>query len=415
MPKQIKSIHTFALTALLMVLFPMQVFAANNEITIDKALEQFYSRNYDILINRYEIDKSQADIVGAKLFPNPSFTFNQTGIKTSNFPGAGDNTQMQMRLDQLVELGGKRGLRTKVAQETMEAVQLSHKDNIRLLLRGFFTLFYNFKLDMLNFEQANEELKRFDRILDIAEKRFSAGQLSLVDYTKIRYTRVDLENNLTTLENQIKNDGELLSLLVGSETPLKPSIQARDSFAEYNVDDLISTASENRYDLLALKKLLKSAEYNTALTKAGRIPDVTFGAEYDTYTRQNTPGLGLGFNLNIPIFNRKQGELARRSAEYRQLEVQIDKQKRQIMADVRQAFNNFTASLTVLGTYKSRKNDIVLLLDRSEKAFSLGGVTTLDLLDTQKIYREFMTKFNQSLIQSNLNAELLKVVTGEIK
>lgn len=388
---------------------------ASEEIPLDKALERFYTHNYDVLINRYEIDKGQADIITARLLPNPTFTFNHEGLRTKDFPTAGENSKMQMRLDQLIELGGKRGLRTDIARETLEAVKLSHKDNIRLLLNGFYTMFYNFKLDLLNLEQSRAELRRFDRILDIAEKRFNAGHLSLVDYTKIKYSRVDLENSLTILSNQARNDSEMLGFIIGSEKPLRPLITTRDTFEDYKIDELVNTASENRYDILALHRLLKSAEYNTALTRAGRIPDVTLGAEYDTYTRQNTPGIGFGFNLNIPVFNRKQGELSRRNAEYRQLEVQINKQKRQIGVEVRQALNNFDASKQVFETYKNRKSDIELLLERSEKAFSLGGISTLDLLDTQKIYREFITKYNSALIQSNLNSELIKIVTGELK
>ena len=55
------------------------------------------------------------------------------------------------------------------------------------------------------------------------------------------------------------------------------------------------------------------------------------------------------------------------------------------------------------------------LLGKSETAFSLGGITVLDLLDTRKTYRDFITKYNQTLTQALLNQELIKVYTGEVK
>ena len=55
------------------------------------------------------------------------------------------------------------------------------------------------------------------------------------------------------------------------------------------------------------------------------------------------------------------------------------------------------------------------LLKKSEEAFSLGGVTVLDLLDTRKTYRDFITKYNQALTQVVLNQELLKLYTGEVQ
>ena len=89
--------------------------------------------------------------------------------------------------------------------------------------------------------------------------------------------------------------------------------------------------------------------------------------------------------------------------------------KRQILSDVRQSVNNFEASKKVFVAYGSRKKDMEELKEKSEKAFSLGGLTVLDLLDTEKTYRNFMSKYNQSLVQANLNGNLLKVYTGELR
>ena len=93
----------------------------------------------------------------------------------------------------------------------------------------------------------------------------------------------------------------------------------------------------------------------------------------------------------------------------------MEKLKKQIVVDIRQALNNFQASQKVLEAYKGRKTDMEELLNRSEKAFSLGGITVLDLLDTQKAHRDFMTKYNQALVQTNLNEKLIKLYSGEIK
>jgi len=82
---------------------------------------------------------------------------------------------------------------------------------------------------------------------------------------------------------------------------------------------------------------------------------------------------------------------------------------------VRQGLISYRASLAILGSYKERKASMEDLLNKSEAAFSLGGITVLDLLDTRKTYRDFVTKYNQNLIQTLLNQELLKVFTGEVK
>lgn len=397
------------------VLLGAGVLSAGDEITLEQALSDFYQSNYDVLISRYEIDKAQADYIAARLLPNPNVSFNYTFIGLQGFPKATDNTQTVTRVDQLIEFGGKRGLRTNAASENVEASKFSQKDTVRTLLIGFYTLFFNINADILNTDFARDELKRFDRTLEIAEKRFQAGFLSLVDYTKLKLVRIDLENNLTNLEAQMRNDVEQFSLLLGSVTPLRPARHVSEDFTGFTEEDLLKSAYQYRFDLLSIEKQLNASEFNRKLAKAQKIPDITMGAEFETIGTRNNPGVGFGFSIPLPLFNRNQGEIAKRQAEYNQLEVQREKVKRQIVSDIRQALNNYSTATKVFDTYKSRKKDMEELMSRSEKAFSLGGITILDLLDTEKTYRDFMTKYNQALVQGNLNRELLKVYTGEIK
>ncbi len=386
------------------------------EITLDQAMELFYQNNFDILINRYEIDKSYADYVGAKLLPNPRLFLDRTGMDLSNRLANGDNTQDTIRIEQLIETGGKRGLRMGAASETLEAAKLTHRDTIRTLLIGFYTVFYTLYQDMLNYDLARGEVDRFARILDIAEKRHQAGFLSLIDYTKLKLSAIELENNLANIENQLRNNSESFGYLVGGNKPLRPpKAMGQTDFKVLAEEDLVNTAYQNRYDLLSLEKQIKAAGHGTALAKAMRIPDVTFGAEWEKFSPSYNTGVGLGLSFDLPVFNRRQGEILRRGVEQKQLESQLLKVKKQIVMEVRQAMNNYATSYKIFDAYRGKKAEMDDLLQRTDKSFSLGGITVLDLLDTQKAYRDFQGKYHQTLSQSNLNRELIKVYTGTIK
>jgi len=408
----------FLVTLLMFTTHEAQAAAmeTEQELTLEQALDSFFKHNYDILVNKYEIDKAAADLMGAKLLPNPSLSMDYTGVETNRSLSAGANGQQTFRIDQLIELAGKRTLRTSAAQETLAAVQFSHQDLIRNILAGFYSLYFGLNLDILNLSLNQYTLQQFDKSLNIAEKRFTAGFLSLVDYSKLKLARIDLENNIVNAERQLKIDSEQLRLLIGIDSSVRPaSGQLQGSLPVYQEADLLTKAYQNRKDLLALQRQLKSAEYNTSLAKAYRIPDVTVGAEYERFGPDREPGFGLGVSLPIPIFNRNQAEIARRSVEYKQLELLITKAKRQIEGDIRQALQNYLTARKVYDTYTNTKQDLEDLRERSEKSFSLGGITVLDFLDTQKTYREFMNKYNQAAAQSNLNHELLKTYTGELK
>ncbi len=415
--RPVRKVTLILIFSLGILFFSLPTVGRGEEVSLDQALALFYKNNYDLLISRYEMDKAYADYVGAKLRPNPILSFNAIGLDYySGYPKRDDTTQMTVRIDQLIELGGKRELRTSVALAAQQAATFSYKDFIRNLLIGFYTVYYNLELDRLNIGFSRDELTRFDRILEIAERRFNAGFLSQLDYAKIKLAKIDLENNLTNFEAQFRKDLENFSFLVGVITPLEPSrLVIREEFPAYLEDSLIEAAYQNRYDLLAAQKQTEAARHNMALARALRIPDLTVGAEHDSFGADSASRIGAGVSIGIPVFNRAQGLILRSNAEYKQIEEQVKKIKRVIVSDVRQGLISYRASLTVFGAYRDRKTSMEDLLNKSEAAFSLGGITVLDLLDTRRTYRDFVSKYNQTLIQALLNQELLKVYTGEIR
>jgi len=51
------------------------------EVTLEQALDLFYKNNYDILINRYEIDKAYGDLCGSEDHPNPNVSVTIPGTR----------------------------------------------------------------------------------------------------------------------------------------------------------------------------------------------------------------------------------------------------------------------------------------------------------------------------------------------
>ncbi|MBA4418351.1 MAG: hypothetical protein C0392_10650 [Syntrophus sp. (in: bacteria)] len=389
-------------------------YAQAGEIPLHEAVELFYKNNYDIIINRYEIDKAHGDYIAARIIPNPNLSTEYTGLRPGLYRG--EYTQLKIRLEQLIELGGKRGLRIKTANEMLEAKRLAHKDAIRSLLIGFYTNYYDLLRYELSYDLAKEELNRFDRILLVGEKRHSAGFLTFIDYTKLRIARIDMENSLTTIDTQYRNDLVTFNLLLGGEGSYKPSKgQMGEGFPAYQETELIDIAYNHRFDLLSLQKQLASAEYAEKLAKSQRIPDITVGGEYGGFGPQLSTGYGAAVGISIPLFYRNEGEILKRKAEYSQIREQIKRVKKQIEVDIKQALNNYSSGIKIYDSYKTRKAEMVTLLNSSEKAFSLGGITVIELLDTHKTYRDFITKYHQALIQVTLNKDLIKVYTGELK
>ena len=361
---------------LLLITVAVSSLAYGAEITLEDALSLFYQNNYDIIVSKYEVDRAYADYVTAKLRPNPNLTVGYTNLAMSQWKtNRWDNTQLTVRIDQLIETAGKRTLRTGSAGEALEASKLIHRDVIRNLLIGFYTLYYNLALDVLNLNFARGEMTRFDKVLAVAERRYNAGFISLIDYTKLRMARIDLENNVTSLTTQLDNDVESFNFLLGGTKGQSPGArEVKEDFGQYRADDLIERAYASRFDYQAAQKQLKAAEYSLSLAKAYRIPDVSVGGEWDSTGNPATNGIGLGFSVPLPVFNRYQGEILKRTAELKQTEVQITRVKARIVTEINQALNTYNSGVTIFSSYRTRRAEMDRLLLNTEKAFSLGGI-----------------------------------------
>ena len=394
---------------------PLPAAPPPEEITLERALDLFLTRNADILASRYDVDKAAADLVGAKLRPNPGLSFNYNAIEFGNGRGVrlGDNTLLALRLDQLLELGGKRGLRADVAGSSLEAAKLAHQDTVRTLVAGFYGLFFSLLQDREAVDFARDELARSDKLLEVAEKRYAAGALPLLDEMKLKLSRVDLESDLASAENQLRDDQEFFAVLLGGDKAYVPArTDAPAAVEEFQEDALLKAAAEARPDLLALGKQLAAEESARKLARANGWPNLDVGAEYDALGTQPQPAFGFGLSLSLPLFNRNQAEILKADYEVEQTKIRIDKLRRQIAAEVRQALDDCRTAFRILAGYRAREAEMADLLDRTGQAFARGGTTVLDLLDTRKTHREFMAKYRQAQLRSRLGLALLKIAAG---
>jgi hypothetical protein len=77
---QVSNLSFLLMFFIFITFFSAAIPGEGEEISLEQALELFYKKNYDILINKYEIDKAYGDYVGAKLRPNPTFSLIGTGL-----------------------------------------------------------------------------------------------------------------------------------------------------------------------------------------------------------------------------------------------------------------------------------------------------------------------------------------------
>lgn len=144
----------FVLAVLLLLLgFTITTSKANAQgaagdtlkITVKQAEDLFIKNNLQLIIQRYNIDNANAQVITAKLFPNPDFNFSN-GIHTNDGSQGPAYKDQSFGISQLFTTAGKRNKNIQLARISVDMAKYQFFDLLRTLkftLRNdFYTIYF---------------------------------------------------------------------------------------------------------------------------------------------------------------------------------------------------------------------------------------------------------------------------------
>jgi cobalt-zinc-cadmium efflux system outer membrane protein len=118
-------------------------------------------------------------------------------------------------------------------------------------------------------------------------------------------------------------------------------------------------------------------------------------------------------SMQLPIFDRNQGEIKRAGFSITQAQEQQIYAKGQVVTDVRDAYEGLQANDEIVGLYRSGYLDEAQQSrDITEYAYKHGAASLLDFLDAERSYRATQLSYRQSLASYLLALEQLREAVG---
>jgi cobalt-zinc-cadmium efflux system outer membrane protein len=177
---------------------------------------------------------------------------------------------------------------------------------------------------------------------------------------------------------------------------------------------LKALAMQSRPDLLAAQRGLISARSQETLAEANGKRDVNAGLSYSHVGGFNT--LTLSFNMQIPIFDRNQGEIARTNYAITQSQELFNEASEQVMSDVVTAYEGLHTNDHIVTLYQSGYLDQTTeSRDISLYAYQRGAASLLDFLDAERTYRVNQLAYRQALSNHMLAVEQVRQAVGTRK
>lgn len=363
-------------------------------LTVASAVVIAERQNLDLIAARAQRQVALAGVRTAGQRPNP----------TASFAALRDTPHESLFFDQQLEIGGKRRRRIEVAQqetalteEDIAAVERQVRMNVR---DAYFGLAH---ARAVTAQQA-EVLKLAQRLRDIAQARFDAGDVPQLEVTQteLQVARAQTDFQVAQQEervalsdlNALLNEPAAMNWDLGDALSILPPPET--------LDQLLTRSGATNSEIAQIVQEAKVEQSRTQLLKAERIPNlgIEWGVDF------NSPGPD-GFRygprgmitMELPIFSRNQGEIAQSQATQAALSGQLTAARRSVDAQVESAYFDLEARRTQARLYRDRLiPESRYLEDLAEQSYKAGKADLLTVLGAQRDVQQVQGEYIDSLL-----------------
>ncbi|WP_341832633.1 TolC family protein [Sphingobacterium thalpophilum] len=390
-------ITLFLLLGLSSKLFSQE--AVESRLRKSEIEQVFLAHNLSLMAQRFHIQQADAAVLQAKLWPNPTISISEVNLwknsSSESFPALighyGKYQQLAVELEQTIEMAGKRKKRVQL--------QLLEKENARL---QFEELLRNLKYDLrsqcleLQILQEKEQLYSsqvdiFQTLAKSFQNQWKEGNVSEMDYLRIESESIAFGNKLNEIQQEkIAKMNAVASYLGDKGTALYISDTiGMPLFLLGTKQEWKMMALENRSDYKIIHNTWKKSNAQLEIEKAERTPDLKVSMNYDRGGNIMRDFIGLGVAMDLPLFNRNQGnikvaqlELEKNKVEIAQFRIDIEREIEFLSARL----SNLESSLKTMDTGFDRKLDVAL--ERYIRNFQERRLTIVEFIDFINNYME---------------------------
>ena len=388
-------------------------------ITLDEAIRLALQHNHALLAARSTILQNQAQETTANLRPNPTLSWDTQFLplfQPNNFTADyfENQAQFDLGIGYLFERGKKRQHRLQAAKDQTAVTRAQITDNERQLTFNVSQQFVNVLLAQSTLDLAQQDYDSFLKTVDISESRFKGGAMSEGDLLKIKLQLLQFQSDVFAARlSKVQALASLRQFLgfesVSDNYDVEGSLDYQPVHA--SLDDLKALALRTRPDLQAAQLGLTAAHSQESLAEANGKRDLNASFNYT-----HTAGVNSGaffFNMELPIFDRNQGEIARTRYAITQFQELHSEAAQQVLTDVADAFEALHSNDQIIQLYRGGYVEAAQKSrDISEYAYKKGAASLLDFLDAERTYRTNQLAYRQALASYMTALEQMRQAVG---
>ncbi|NIG54138.1 TolC family protein [Chitinophaga sp. Cy-1792] len=412
-------LHLRVLALLSLPFFAAQAVAQSN-LSLQQTVRTARSSNPVLKTEILNTSAARADIITAGLRPNPQLN-NQT-LQLANDKyfapdtkfGSAHNRQVWWQLTKQFQFSGQRKYRLEVAGENLNITEKTYADTERNILSSTANKWLDVWFNKVNLLLVQDAKINLDSLVQTQEIRLKNQVISNSDLLRTQLLQEQYVLQLKTAEQDYKNELQHLKLLTG----IKDSISVDENDPVVNpqliqeLDSLVSESVHQRPDMQVAQNAISAAKSNIRLQRAMAVPAPELGFIWNP---QNTvPYFGIYGTIDLPFFNRNQGEVKKSRILLQQTELSYDALKKQVETEVATSYRTYQVNAGTVEKYHGILSKAEQVLTAVRYSYTRGGTTIIDFLDAQRTWFDTQKMYNEALYNYRKSYLQLLTVTGLI-
>jgi len=383
-------------------------------LRLSEALAAALLGSPELAAHAYELRAREAAVLQAGRRPNPSLSAEVEDVLGSgDFRGARES-QTTLQLGQLVELGGKRAARVRLAAAEHELAGWDYEARRIEVFTQAVDAFIEVLAAQERRRLAGESLEVAEAMRRVARRRVEAGLASPAEEIRAGVAvdgagveREHTDHELATARTALAAGwGGTEALFERAEGDLA-ALPESPPLAE-----LLRRAAESP-DLARWAAERESRDAALASARSGRIPDVTLSAGPRYLAGPEDTTVVLGASIPIPLWNRNDGAIA--EARFRRAKASLERRSAEIrtVTEVSTALTALHASAEEAQLLHTR---VLPGIERAvavlQRGYEEGRHTQLEVLDGVRTRIAARQQYLRALVEAHHAAQQLERLTG---
>lgn len=356
-------------------------------LTLQEAIERALANYPTIRIQQTFVDQAKGQKTAAGILPNPTLSYYREDLSL-----AGENFGEWIIAAGLpLNFLWERWSKTASAAAQVEAQELM-VENARRILKFEVQQAYIRYLFSNKMSKTWQEVNAiFESAVNAGEARFADGDISNYELQRIKMERLRYQKSAADTETERLARKRHLAFLIAPE-------QAQPDFDEVRVlnidipeispENLIQAAGQNRPDVQAAGRLLKSHETALSAEKWKRIPDLSLSYGYKEQT-DDFAGSVIQLNVGIPLFNRNQGKIRETKAQLNRQLLELTLLEKQAESETRLAIEQFQVYREQYSQFtQTDEATLQQTLSAALAAYQEGEMSLIESIDAVNAYVE---------------------------